>query len=50
VVVGEERIEGLGIRSVIFQAPRGVSVSRALEELRRIAPQAESAAEGILTP
>lgn len=44
VVVREEAIEGLGIRSVTLQTPRAVSVVRALEELKRIAPGAEFAA------
>jgi hypothetical protein len=36
--IGEERIEGLDIRSVTLAVPRGWSVDRALSRLRRLAP------------
>ncbi|MDQ8754717.1 S8 family serine peptidase [Sphingosinicella sp. LHD-64] len=36
----ETRLEGLDIRAVTFQVPRGWSVDRALSRLRRIAPDA----------
>jgi minor extracellular protease Epr len=40
-VTGDEQIEGLGIRSVTLEAPRGLSLPRALRRLRRLAPDAE---------
>ena len=40
----DERIEGLDIRSVTLEAPRGLTVRRALVRLRRIAPEGEFAA------
>lgn len=40
-IVSEEEIEGLGIRSVVLEAPRGLALRRALAQLRRIAPGAE---------
>ncbi len=42
--LGEERIEGLDLRSVTLGVPRGWSVDRALSRLRRIAPSASFAA------
>jgi hypothetical protein len=42
--LGEERIEGLDIRSVTLGPPRGWSVDRALSRLRRLAPSGEFAA------
>jgi len=44
VRAGEERIEGLDIRSVTLTVPRAWSVDRALSRLRRIAPAGEFAA------
>ena len=43
-IQGEERIEGLDLRSVTLAAPRGWSVDRALSRLRRIAPTGTFAA------
>jgi minor extracellular protease Epr len=43
-VAREEEIEGLGIRSVTLEAPRGLSLRRALDRLRRAAPDAEFSA------
>jgi hypothetical protein len=40
-VTADEEIEGLGIRSVTLEAPRGLSLGRALRRLRRLAPDAE---------
>ena len=40
----EEEIEGLGLRTVILRAPRGLSLDRALERLRRLAPKGEFSA------
>jgi subtilisin family serine protease len=37
-IVAEEEIEGLGLRSVTLEAPGGLSLRRALSQLRRIAP------------
>lgn len=42
--LGEERIEGLDISSVTLAVPRGWSVDRALDRLRRIAPSGTFAA------
>lgn len=42
-IIGDEEIEGLGIRSVTLQAPSGLSLRRALGRLRRAAPDAEFA-------
>lgn len=42
--LGEEEIEGLGIRATTLRVPRGWSVDRALSRLRRIAPDGEFAA------
>lgn len=43
-IEGDERIEGLDLRSVTLAVPRGWPVDRALRRLRRIAPDAEFAA------
>ena len=45
--IAEERIEGLGIRSVTLRVPRGWSVNRALSRLRRIAPSAQFTANNL---
>ena len=37
-IVAEEEIEGLGLRSVTLESPGGLSLRRALDQLRRIAP------------
>ena len=36
--ISDEQIEGLGLRTVTLRAPRGLSLDKALERLRRIAP------------
>lgn len=43
-IVADEEIEGLGIRSVTLEPPGGLSLRRALGQLRRIAPDASFAA------
>jgi hypothetical protein len=43
-VEGDERIEGLELRTVTLAVPRGWPVDRALRRLRRIAPNGEFAA------
>jgi minor extracellular protease Epr len=45
--IGEERIEGLDIRSVTLAVPRGWSVDRALSRLRRLAPSAAFTANSL---
>lgn len=45
--VADERIEGLDIRSVTLEAPSGLSLRRALAQLRPIAPGGEFAANHI---
>jgi minor extracellular protease Epr len=42
--VGEEEIEGLGLRTVTLRAPFGLSLDKALERLRRVAAGAEFSA------
>lgn len=44
VVVADEAIEGLDMRSVTLRTPRGVSVQRSLAELAKLAPGTEFAA------
>jgi hypothetical protein len=44
VVVAEERIEGLGLGTVTLRPPPGLSLNRALGQLRRIAPEGEFSA------
>ena len=39
-----EEIEGLGMRTVTLRAPRGLSLDKALERLRRVAPEGEFSA------
>lgn len=39
-----EQIEGLGIRIVMLRAPGGLSLDKALERLRRVAPEGEFSA------
>lgn len=41
LVVAEETIEGLDMRSVTLRTPRGVSVQRSLAQLSKLAPGAE---------
>jgi subtilisin family serine protease len=40
-VIADDRIEGLDLRSVTLQAPRGLSLKKAMAQLRRIAPRGE---------
>ena len=42
--VREEEIQGLGLRIVTLRAPRGLSLDKAVERLRRMAPDAEFSA------
>ena len=44
VAGGEEAFEGLDLRAVVLNVPRGLSVERALRRLRRVAPNGEFAA------
>jgi hypothetical protein len=48
--LGEERIEGLDMRTVTLRVPRGWSVDRALSRLRRLAPAGEFAANHLHVP
>jgi hypothetical protein len=43
-ILVEETIQGLGIRSVTLETPRGVSVDSALAQLAKLAPRGEFAA------
>lgn len=45
--IGEERIEGVDIRSVTLAVPRGWSVDRALSRLRRLAPGGQFTANSL---
>ena len=45
--LGDEQIEGLDLRAVRLQVPRGWSVDRALSRLRRLVPNAEFAANNL---
>ena len=40
----EEEIEGLGLRTVTLRVPRGLSLDKALERLRRLAPESDFSA------
>ena len=42
-IVADERIEGLGLRSVTLQAPKSLSIDKAVALLGRVAPGAEFA-------
>jgi minor extracellular protease Epr len=50
VVAGQERIDGLGFETVTLDVPRGWSVDRALNRLRRLAPDGQFAANHIHSP
>lgn len=49
-ILADETIEGLNIRSVTFQAPRGLSIARALLQLRTIAPGGDFTANHLHLP
>lgn len=40
-ILGDEMVEGLGIRSVTLGVPRGLSLEKAVSRLRRVAPDAD---------
>ena len=50
VIIRDERIEGLGLRSVTLRSPEGWSLRKAIQRLRRIAPKGQFEPNHILLP